>query len=81
MTSYHQAQGCSLAVNGRSYEVPSKPVAVLSLEGFSDEYLTAAHSQRHMPHLGRLIREGGFRGMARGVVPSVAHANHAAMKE
>ena len=63
------------AANGRSYIPPDRPVAVLCIDGCADEYLSVSISRGKMPHLERMSRVG-YRGLARGVVPSFTNVNN-----
>ena len=68
----------SFAVNGRKYTPPKRPVAVICLDGSADEYLDAAIARGRMPNVQRLsIR--GYRGFARGALPSFTNVNNAAI--
>lgn len=63
------------SVNGRNYQPPGRPLAVICLDGWADEYLDAALLRNRMPNLRRLASEG-FRGMARGALPSFTNVNN-----
>lgn len=65
-------------VNGRSYRPPARPVVVICLDGSADEYLDAALARGRMPHLQRL-GVAGYRGMARGALPSFTNVNNASI--
>lgn len=62
-------------VNGRGYHPPARPVVVVCLDGSADEYFDAALARGRMPNLGRFAVEG-FRGMARGALPSFTNVNN-----
>jgi len=66
------------SVNGRSYYPPGRPVVVVCLDGTSDEYLDAALTRDLMPNVQR-IALNGFRGMARGALPSFTNVNNASI--
>ena len=68
----------SFTVNGRTYAPPSRPVVGLCLDGSADEYLDAALARGRMPHLQRLT-VSGFRGLARGQMPSFTNVNNASI--
>ncbi|MEM6989079.1 MAG: phosphonoacetate hydrolase [Myxococcota bacterium] len=72
------AKAVEFEANGRTYRTPSVPVAVLCLDGFSNETLDAALEHRVMPRMAAMI-EGGFRTTARGALPSFTNVNNAAM--
>src|SRR5205823_13671385 len=66
------------SVNGRSYRPPARPVVVICLDGTADEYLNAAIARGRMPNLQR-ISVTGFRGLARGALPSFTNVNNASI--
>ena len=65
-------------VNGRDYRLPAGPVAVVCVDGCEEEYLDVALAQGRMPNLSRIL-EGGWRGTARGALPSFTNVNNAAI--
>src|SRR6266699_1782922 len=65
-------------VNGRAYHPPARPVVVICLDGSADEYLDAALARERMPNL-RLLDVSGFRGLARGAMPSFTNVNNASI--
>src|SRR5881628_3076228 len=66
------------ALNGRSYHPPARPLAVICLDGSADEYLDAALARGRMPTLQR-IGVSGYRGFARGAMPSFTNVNNASI--
>jgi len=64
--------------NGRAYRPPARPVVVLCLDGSSDEYLDAALARGRMPNVQR-ISVSGYRGLARGALPSFTNVNNASI--
>src|SRR5438477_10513907 len=66
------------SVNGRSYTPPACPVVVICLDGSADEYLDAALARGRMPNLQR-VSVGGYRGLARGAMPSFTNVNNASI--
>lgn len=68
----------SIEVNGRGYELPASPIAVICIDGCADEYIDVGISLGRMPNLARMAREG-FRGMARGALPSFTNVNNASI--
>src|SRR3989441_5724842 len=66
------------SVNGRSYRPPARPVVVICLDGSADEYLDAAVARGRMPNLQR-ISVSGYRGCARGAMPSFTNVNNASI--
>jgi phosphonoacetate hydrolase len=65
-------------VNGRTYHVPARPVAVICLDGCADEYLDAALAHGRMPNVARLARTG-YRGLVRAALPSFTNVNNCAI--
>ncbi len=68
----------SFTANGRSYQPPARPVAVILLDGSADEYLTQAIAHDRMPNVAALARTG-YRGFARGALPSFTNVNNCAI--
>ena len=67
-----------IEVNGKSYELPDKPVAVICLDGSADEYISAARARSLMPNVHKMELEG-YRGMVRGALPSFTNVNNTAI--
>lgn len=65
----------SFTVNGRTYCLPARPIVVICLDGSADEYLDAALARGRMPNLRRMA-VNGYRGLARGVLPSFTNVNN-----
>ena len=68
----------SFTVNGRTYAPPPRPVVVMCLDGSSDEYLDAAIARGRMPNLQKMSISG-YRGLARGAMPSFTNVNNASI--
>ncbi|HAB15389.1 MAG TPA: phosphonoacetate hydrolase [Verrucomicrobiota bacterium] len=68
----------SFTVNGRQYTPPSRPLVAICLDGSADEYLDAALARGRMPHLQRMSVTG-WRGFARGAMPSFTNVNNASI--
>ena len=68
-------QARSFTANGIAYQPTGCPIAVICLDGSADEYLDAAMSRGRMPHL-QAICNSGFRGLARGAMPSFTNVNN-----
>jgi phosphonoacetate hydrolase len=62
-------------VNGRRYSPPARAIAVICLDGTSDEYLDAAIERGRMPYLQRL-GIAGWRGLARAAMPTFTNVNN-----
>ena len=68
----------SFTVNGRSYNPPARPIVGICLDGSADEYLDEALVRGLMPNVGRLAVKG-YRGLARGQMPSFTNVNNASI--
>jgi phosphonoacetate hydrolase len=68
----------SFTANGRKYSPPARPVAVICLDGSSDEYLDAAMARGLMPNLQKIAVEG-FRGLARAAMPTFTNVNNSSI--
>ncbi|MDG1832475.1 MAG: alkaline phosphatase family protein, partial [Verrucomicrobiota bacterium] len=66
------------SINGRSYRLPSGPVAVVCVDGCEEAYLDVALTRGRMPQLAAIL-EDGWRGVARGALPSFTNVNNAAI--
>src|SRR5919109_1707354 len=66
------------SINGRTYRPPARPVVVICLDGSADEYLDAALARGRMPNL-QQISVTGYRGLARGALPSFTNVNNASI--
>jgi len=75
MTSF---QTNAFTVNGRTYTPPGRPVAVICLDGSADEYLDAALVRGRVPNLQKFAIDG-YRGLARGAMPSFTNVNNASI--
>jgi len=65
-------------VNDRNYHLPEQPVVVICVDGCEEAYLDVALVQDRMPSLARIL-ETGWRGSARGALPSFTNVNNAAI--
>jgi phosphonoacetate hydrolase len=68
----------TFSVNRRTYTLPARPVAVICLDGSADEYFDAALARGRMPHLQRMT-VAGYRGFARGAMPSFTNVNNSSI--
>jgi phosphonoacetate hydrolase len=68
----------AFSVNGRTYRPPSRPVAVICIDGCADEYLSTSIAHGCMPHVARLAASG-YRGLVRGALPSFTNVNNCAI--
>jgi phosphonoacetate hydrolase len=65
-------------VNRRTYRLPDRPLVVICLDGSADDYLDAALARGRMPNLQMMVVEG-FRGLARGAMPSFTNVNNSSI--
>lgn len=68
----------SFTVNGRTYQTSARPVVVICLDGSADEYFDAALARGRMPNFHRMSVTG-YRGFARGALPSFTNVNNASI--
>jgi phosphonoacetate hydrolase len=68
----------TFTVNGRSYHAGPAPIAVICIDGCADEYISTADAMRGLPNFQRMAR-AGYRGMARGALPSFTNVNNCAI--
>src|SRR4030095_12847419 len=68
----------SLLVNQRRYHLPHQPLVGICLDGSADEYFDAALARGLMPNLQRMSVQG-YRGLARGQMPSFTNVNNASI--
>ena len=68
----------TFTINERAYRLPKQPVAVICVDGCEEAYLDVALAQGRIPHLARIL-ETGWRGSARGALPSFTNVNNAAI--
>jgi phosphonoacetate hydrolase len=64
-----------VAVNGRRYRRPARPVVVVCIDGSEPGYIEAAAATGRAPFLDRLLKEGDCR-LADCVVPSFTNPNN-----
>jgi phosphonoacetate hydrolase len=65
-----------ISVNNRTYQLSSRPVVGICLDGTAPDYLTAARDQ--MPRLAEIQRKGSF-GLVHSAIPSFTNPNNIAM--
>ena len=65
-------------VNGTRFEPAPVPVVVICMDGSADEYLDATLLHDRMPNLKKMARQG-YRGMARGALPSFTNVNNSSI--
>jgi phosphonoacetate hydrolase len=69
----------SVSVNGRSYNVPTQPTVVFTIDGGDPRYLDDALARGVMPSLGGLLAKGGAYQRGRGCMPSLTNPNNLAI--
>jgi len=67
-----------LSVNGREYRPPAAPLVAICIDGCEDDYLVTSISEGCMPTV-EAMSKNGYRGMARGALPSFTNVNNAAI--
>jgi phosphonoacetate hydrolase len=65
-------------VNGIRFTPAAKPIVVICIDGSADEYLDATLLQDRMPNLKKMAKQG-YRGMARGALPSFTNVNNSSI--
>ena len=65
-------------VNDRNYNPPGRPVVGICLDGSADDYFDAALARGLMPNL-QSMSVSGYRGLARGQMPSFTNVNNASI--
>ncbi len=68
----------SFSVNGRTYTPPRRPLVAICLDGSADDYFDAALARGRMPVL-QQICVNGWRGFARGAMPSFTNVNNSSI--
>jgi phosphonoacetate hydrolase len=64
--------------NDITYRLPDRPLVGICLDGSADEYFDSALARGRMPNLQR-ISVSGYRGLARGQMPSFTNVNNASI--
>lgn len=68
----------SFSVNGRRYDPPAVPIAIICIDGCADEYLSISLARGAMPNLAEML-ETGHRSLVRGALPSFTNVNNSAV--
>ncbi|MBV9893525.1 MAG: phosphonoacetate hydrolase [Chloroflexi bacterium] len=63
-------------VNGREYNVPSRPTVVFVIDGGDPRYLDDALQRGLMPSLQGTLQKGGTYAVGKGVMPSLTNPNN-----
>jgi phosphonoacetate hydrolase len=66
------------SVNGIRFSPSVKPIVVICMDGSADEYLDATLLHDRMPNLKKMALNG-YRGMARGALPSFTNVNNSSI--
>ncbi len=74
----NSARACSFEANGRSYTLGAAPIAVICVDGCSQDYLDAAIAAGAMPNTERLLAQG-FGSLCEGCLPSYTNVNNSAI--
>jgi len=67
-----------ISVNGLTFHLPNRPIAVICIDGCGDEYLSTSIAQGRMPNVEKMALKG-YRGMVRGALPSFTNVNNCAI--
>lgn len=65
----------TVELHNRSYQLPSRPVVVVCIDGFDPEYLTAGCEAENLPTMSSWI-QSGFHTTAKCAMPSVTNPNN-----
>jgi len=68
----------SFSVNGINFTPAASPIVVICMDGSADEYLDTTLLHDRMPNLKKMARQG-YRGMARGALPSFTNVNNSSI--
>ena len=66
----------TIAVNNRTYRVPTKPVVVITVDGGDPDYFTNALDRHLMPNLAAILRTGGEFHIGASEMPSLTNPNN-----
>lgn len=66
------------SVNGIRFQPAAGPVVVICMDGSADEYLDTTLLHDRMPNLKKMAKQG-YRGMARGALPSFTNVNNSSI--
>lgn len=68
----------AFTTNGRTYQPPARPLAVICIDGCADEYISVSIAAEKMPNTEAMVKRG-YRGMVRGALPSFTNVNNSAI--
>lgn len=68
----------TFSVNGIDFTPAASPIVVICMDGSADEYLDTTLLHDRMPNLKKMARQG-YRGMARGALPSFTNVNNSSI--
>lgn len=66
-------------LNDHEYRLPAAPVVAICIDGCANEYLDQAFLHGVMPRTVAMLRQGGYRGLVRGALPSFTNVNNASV--
>ena len=66
----------SIAVNGRTYRLPTRPTVVITIDGGAPEYIDDALRRRLMPRLHAMLEAGGAYQLGRAHMPTLTNPNN-----
>jgi len=67
-----------VTVNGRTYRLPQRPVAVVCIDGFDPDYLALGLAAGELPAFARIAQDG-FAGEALSAMPSFTNPNNCSL--
>lgn len=67
-----------ISVNGQSFRIPDRALAVICIDGCGDEYLSVSMAAGRMPHVQEMAAIG-YRGMVRAALPTFTNVNNCAI--
>ena len=66
------------SINGRTFQPPPVPIAVICIDGCADEYLSISLAKGAMPNVAKMLKTG-HRSLVRGALPSFTNVNNASI--
>ncbi|TWU11522.1 Phosphonoacetate hydrolase [Symmachiella macrocystis] len=78
MTTSGDISTQEFTINDRTYRPPARPIVVICIDGCADEYLSISIAKGRMPNVARIAGEG-YRGLARGALPSFTNVNNSSI--
>lgn len=78
MATLTDTRTASVSVNDRDYRLPTRPVAVICLDGCDPEYLAVGLAAGELPFFAHCLRNG-FSGEALAAMPTFTNPNNASL--